>query len=40
MNVIMDEKHAKNICIPLKYHNLELTLKELADSKKVAVSYK
>ena len=40
MNVIMDEEHAKSVCIPLKQHNLELTLKEMAHSKKVAVSYK
>ena len=40
MDVIMDEKHAKNICIPLKHHNLELTLKEMAHSRKIAVSFK
>ena len=40
MNVIMDEEHAKSVCIPLKHHNLELTLKEMAHSKKVAVSFK
>ena len=36
----MDEEHAETRCIPLKYHNLELTLKEIANSKKVAVSFK
>ena len=40
MDVIMDEEYAETRCIPLKYHNLELTLKEIADSKKVAVSFK
>ena len=40
MDVIMDEEHAETRCIPLKYHNLELTLKEIADSKKAAVSFK
>ena len=40
MDVIMDEEHAETTCIPLKYHNLELTLKEIANSKKVAVSFK
>ena len=40
MDVIMDEEHTESICIPLKYHNLELTLKEIADSNKVAVSFK
>ena len=40
MDVIMDEEHAETRCIPLKYHNLELTLKEIANSKKVAVSFK
>ena len=39
MDVIMDEKHAKSTCIPLKHHNLELTLKEMAHSRKVAVSF-
>ena len=39
MDVIMDEKHAKNTCIPLKHHNLELTLKEMSHSRKVAVSF-
>ena len=40
MDVIMDEEYAETRCIPLKYHNLELTLNEIADSKKVAVSFK
>ena len=40
MDVIMYEEHAETRCIPLKYHNLELTLKEIADSKKAAVSFK
>ena len=40
MDMIMDEEQAKNICIPLKYHNLELTLKEMAHSRKVAISFK
>ena len=40
MEVIMDEEYAETRCIPLKYHNLELTLKEIANSKKVAVSFK
>ena len=39
MDVIMDEKHAKTTCIPLKHHNLELTLKEMSHSRKVAVSF-
>ena len=40
MDMIMDDEHAETRDIPLKYHNLELTLKEIADSKKVAVSFK
>ena len=39
MDMIMDEKHAKTTCIPLKHHNLELTLKEMSHSRKVAVSF-
>ena len=39
MDVIMDEKHAKTTCIPLKHHNLELTLKKMSRSSKVAVSF-
>ena len=39
MDVIMDEEHAEYICIPLKYHNLELTLKQMTHSRKVAVSF-
>ena len=40
MEVIMDEKQAENIRIPLKHHKLELTLKEMAHSDKVAISFK
>ena len=40
MDVIMDEEQATNISIPIKHHNLELTLKEMAHSMKVAVSFK
>ena len=40
MDVIMDDEHAETRCIPLKYHNLELTLKEIANSEKVAVSFR
>ena len=40
MDVIMDEEQATNISIPIKYHNLELTLKDMAHSMKVAVSFK
>ena len=36
----MDEEQATNISIPIKHHNLELTLKEMAHSMKVAVSFK
>ena len=39
MDMIMDEEHAENICIPLKHHNLELTLKQMAHSGKIAVSF-
>ena len=39
MDEVMDEKHAKTTCIPLKHHNLELTLKEMSHSRKVAVSF-
>ena len=40
MDVIMDEEQAKNISIQIKHHNLELSLKEMAHSVKVAVSFK
>ena len=33
----MSEEHAQVICIPLKHHNLELTLKKLSKSKKIAI---
>ena len=39
MDVIMDEEQATNISIPIKHHNLELTLKEMAHSMKIAVSF-
>ena len=37
MEETMNEKHAQVICIPLKHHNLELTLKKLSKSKKIAI---
>ena len=33
----MNEEHAQVICIPLKHHNLELTIKKLSKSKKIAI---
>ena len=40
MEVMMDEEQAENISIPLKYHKLELTLKEMAHSEKVVIPFK
>ena len=37
MEETMNEKHAQVVSIPLKHHNLELTLKELSKSKKIAI---
>ena len=37
MEETMNEKHAQGISIPLKQHNLELTLKKLSKSKRVAI---
>ena len=40
MDVIMDEEQAKNISIPIKHHNLELTLKEMVHFRKVPILFK
>ena len=37
MEETINETHAQVISIPLKYHNLELTLKKLSKSKRVAI---
>ena len=37
MEETMNEKHAQVVSIPLKHHNLELTLKELSKSKRIAI---
>ena len=37
MEETMNEKHAQVVSIPLKHHNLELTLKKLSKSKRVAI---
>ena len=37
MEETMNEKHAQVISIPIKHHNLELTLKKLSKSKRVAI---
>ena len=37
MEETMDEKYAQVISIPIKHHNLELTLKKLSKSKRVAI---
>ena len=33
----MSEKDAQTISIPIKHHNLELTLKKLSESKRIAI---
>ena len=37
MEETMNEKHAQVVSIPLKHHNLELTLKKLSKSKRIAI---
>ena len=37
MEKTMNEKHAEVVSIPIKHHNLELTLKKLSKSKRVAI---
>ena len=37
MEETMNEKHAQVVSIPLKHHNLELTLKKLSKSKGIAI---
>ena len=37
MEETMNEKHAQVVSIPIKHHNLELTLKKLSKSKRVAI---
>ena len=37
MDETMNKKHAQVISIPLKHHNLELTLKKLSKSKRIAI---
>ena len=37
MEETMNEKHARVVSIPIKHHNLELTIKKLSKSKRVAI---
>ena len=37
MEETMNEKHAQIVSIPIKHHNLELTIKKLSKSKRVAI---
>ena len=37
MEETMSEKDAQTISIPIKHHNLELTLKKLSESKRIAI---
>ena len=37
MEETMNEKHAQVVSIPIKHHNLELTIKKLSKSKRIAI---
>ena len=39
MDYILNENDAEDVSIPLKYLHLELTLKKLTESKRVAISF-